>query len=59
MASQAKGPGTRPQKQRTSDNATTRSPADRDIFGDAGATQPVKDKEHEPNAGSSEAGGVD
>jgi hypothetical protein len=45
--------------ERTSDSATTRSPADRDIFGDGGATQPAKDKEGEPPRRSTEAGGVD
>jgi hypothetical protein len=44
---------------RTSDAATTRSPADRDIFGDDGATRPAKDREHPPRQPSSEAGGVD
>jgi hypothetical protein len=44
---------------RTSDAATTRSPADRDIFGDDGATRPAKDQEHPPDQPSSEAGGVD
>ncbi len=44
---------------RTSDAATTRSPADRDIFGDDGATRPAKDQEQSPGQPSSEAGGVD
>jgi hypothetical protein len=44
---------------RTSDSATTRSPADRDIFGDDGASLPAKDQEHPPGQPSSEAGGVD
>jgi hypothetical protein len=43
----------------TSDAATTRSPADRDIFGDDGATRPAKDREHPPDQPSSEAGGVE
>jgi hypothetical protein len=47
---------------KTSESATTRSPADKDIFGDAGATTPTKDQDR-PRTGrgrrSSEAGGVD
>jgi hypothetical protein len=46
--------------ERTSDEATTRSPADKDIFGDAGATVPAKDRPRdERRPESSEAGGVD
>jgi len=47
---------------RTSEEATTRSPADRDIFGDEGATRPAKDDDHprvEKQPATSEAGGVD
>jgi len=54
------GPGGAAEK--TSDAATTRSPADKDIFGDAGATVPTKDKDpngRESEPRSSEAGGVD
>lgn len=48
----------RPEK--TSDAATTRSPADKDIFGDAGATVPAKDRlRGRERPRSSEAGGVD
>jgi hypothetical protein len=44
------------------DDATTRSPADRDIFGDEGAANPAKDEtpprvDKKPE--TSEAGGVD
>jgi hypothetical protein len=43
--------------------ATTRSPADRDIFGDEGAARPAKDEAVPPRVDrkpeSSEAGGVD
>jgi hypothetical protein len=47
-------------EERTSDAATTRSPADKDIFGDSGATLPAKDKpQPETPPKSSEAGGVD
>jgi hypothetical protein len=45
-----------------SDNATTRSPADREIFGDKDAAVPVKDRppeEKEKFRDSTEAGGVD
>jgi hypothetical protein len=49
----------KPATGRTSDAATTRSPADRDIFGDDGATRPAKDQDHPPGQPSSEAGGVD
>jgi hypothetical protein len=49
-------------KRKTSDEATTRSPADRDIFGDEGATRPAKDEDHprvDKEPATSEAGGVD
>jgi hypothetical protein len=49
-------------EEKTSDAATTRSPADRHIFGDKGATTPAKDKDParvESETESSEAGGVD
>jgi hypothetical protein len=48
--------------QNAPDNATTRSPADREIFGDKGAAVPVKDRspeEKEKFRDSAEAGGVD
>jgi hypothetical protein len=64
MSTESKAPDTKAGARdartgRTSDGATTRSPADRDIFGDEGATQPTKDKEGEPRQRSSDAGGVD
>jgi hypothetical protein len=64
MSSQANSPDTRvgarhTQTGRTSDSATTRSPADRDLFGDESATQPTKDKKGDPPRRSTEAGGVD
>ena len=43
------------------DEGTTRSPADRDIFGDEGPKTPAKDRHEpgkEPSGDSSEAGGV-
>jgi hypothetical protein len=49
-------------KRKTSDEATTRSPADSDIFGDEGATRPAKDEDHprvDERPETSEAGGVD
>lgn len=47
---------------KTSDSATTRSPADKDIFGDVGAAKPTKDEDHpriDRRRSSTEAGGVD
>jgi hypothetical protein len=44
------------------DDATTRSPADREIFGDEGAKHPAKDETPprvDKNPATSEAGGVD
>jgi hypothetical protein len=58
MARERKGPA-KPDTGATSDSATTRSPADRDIFGDEGATRPAKDREDTGSRRSSEAGGVD
>jgi hypothetical protein len=52
----------KPEPKKTSDAATTRSPADKDIFGDRGATRPAKDEvppRIDRKPGSSEAGGVD
>ena len=44
------------------EDATTRSPADREIFGDEGAAHPAKDETPprvDEKPASSEAGGVD
>lgn len=53
---------TRHPESRHSGQGTTRSPADRDIFGDGGPAVPAKDlppEERDGGGQSSEAGGVD
>jgi hypothetical protein len=57
---QGKPMAERKRPEKTSDAATTRSPADKDIFGDAGATVPEKDRPRDTRRPtSSEASGVD